>query len=50
MCNCNGPEGCEVINGQESIKEAECFEEALDLYDGGHLPLEPTPPEPPEEY
>ena len=37
FCNCNNNNQCEVVTGQESIKEAECFAFCEDYY----LPLQP---------
>lgn len=50
LCNCNGDNQCEVVTGQESIKEAECYDQALDIHNGGHLPLQMEDILPPEEY
>ena len=41
QCNCNFNGQCEVVTGQESIIEGECYQEAWRSYPGEYLPLEP---------
>lgn len=44
-CNCNNSNsGCDVSNGAESIKLAECYVEACHIYPSERLPLEFSPP------
>ncbi len=44
-CNCKGDDGCEVVSGQESISEADCYEDFCRDSPSEHLPLEPNYPE-----
>lgn len=43
QCNCfnddRSPMSCDVLDGTESIKEAECFIERLHQFPSEHLPL-----------
>lgn len=43
-CNCNNEAAhkCDVAEGIESLKEAECYQEELRLNPGGTLPIEPN--------
>lgn len=43
LCNCyddnNQPTSCDVVDGRESIKEAECFRERIHHFPAENLPL-----------
>jgi hypothetical protein len=39
FCNCNAGDHCDVSTGQESIKEAECYRDAVINNPAEHLPL-----------
>lgn len=36
-CNCDNDGTCEVLTGQESIKEAECYQDFCNYNPGGYL-------------
>ncbi len=48
-CNCASSNQCEVANGQESIKEAECYIDRLHYYPGEQLPLKIEEPDEPNQ-
>lgn len=48
-CNCNYSNMCDVADGRESIKEAECYIEAIHTSPGEYLQLEIEEPQEPEE-
>jgi len=50
-CNCsNNGSGCDVVDGSESIKHAECYIEACHVSPAECLPLEFIPPEEDDYY
>ena len=44
-CQCNNDTYCDIVTGQESIRHAACYTDALHSNPGGHVTLEYVPEE-----
>lgn len=40
-CNCHCRPQCDVLEGLEDKENGECWKEAVAVYEGGYLPLNP---------